>query len=1184
MFFRLFFLRVILVAMVAVVVAVPGQAADPVVATINFKASPEIEGGQEIAAAITDAFDAILYNHPSVIWIRASYLASTEGHGRMAHDFSPETEEGMARLRHWGIEWMLTGRLKFGSRGFLEIHLTDPSGKTDPWIAKHKVMEPKDVAEAIRYLARKLFAKIEIQLSDNDRHFVDRRWFQAFEAMRAYGTGMLLYRGGQDKNVARSYYQEAADLEPEVSDAFNYIGWADYPIDKAAAYKAFSQAVLIEPTFFDARWGLFRTLERVSPGKRVQQLRQIQKTHADHVDVSLHTLEEAVREKDWTTAQTVLRQRREKFGNGNYLAGVLAYRFAWFTCKKSMDEICLTAKKDRLEKMGVLYGNDHPKLATPLNNLAERYRIQGNYAEAEPLYRHSLAIREKNLGREHPRVATVLNNLAALFFAQGRYAEAEPLYQRSIAIKEKSRGPEHTSVAYSLNNLGILYEVQGRFDEAIPLYKRSLAIFEKQLGSDHPKLAVPLNSLAVLYNNQGRYAEAEPLYRRSLAIREETLGVEHPEVANSLNNMATFYEELGRYAEAEQFFKRSLAIKERTLGPQHPSVALGLTNLARLYDAQERHSDAGPFYKRALSITFRTSSPELKWLVLSSFGKSLYKQNSTEAAIVMAKMAINTIQGLRGNLSSSHHDAQKLFLEDKNFVYRDLADWLIELGRLPEAQQVLAMLKEEEYFDFIQRSSTNGDVGETRADLTPTEQAAEDKLSKPSDELARLGKRLAELRTKDESGQLSEAESAEMDRLQDALVEAEETFLAALDELTTVFAKAGRETEVASKNLGDLTALQDTLRELGHGAVLIHAFMMPDKVRLLLTTSEVQLSRDAAIKEGDLNKMIHTFRQTLKNPRQDPRPEAQALYDLIIKPLAKDLEATGAKTLMLSLDGALRYIPMAALHDGKGYLGERYALALFTEAAKDKLKDKPKSQWKLSGFGVTKAHGNLNPLPAVATELNGLVGEGGVLPGKALLDETFTAKALQRSLRHGSPVVHLASHFVFKPGTVADSFLLLGDGSHLSLQTLGSAKFRFRGVDLLTLSACETAVGGGGRKANGREIEGFGILAQRQGAKGVMATLWPVADQSTGEFMKQFYRIRQTTPGITKAEALRQAQLIFLNGKQAPTLMASADMADRGFKSAAANDNGPKTYTPPKGAPFAHPYYWAPFILMGNWL
>jgi CHAT domain-containing protein len=126
----------------------------------------------------------------------------------------------------------------------------------------------------------------------------------------------------------------------------------------------------------------------------------------------------------------------------------------------------------------------------------------------------------------------------------------------------------------------------------------------------------------------------------------------------------------------------------------------------------------------------------------------------------------------------------------------------------------------------------------------------------------------------------------------------------------------------------------------------------------------------------------------------------------------------------------------------------------------------------------------------------------------------------------------------------------LGDGGHLSLAELKTSADLFGGVQLLTLSACNTGMG------DGTEVEGFGALAQRQGARAVIASLWPVADSSTKVLMQKFYRIREASPGKTKLEALREAQLELLHGS-----------IKRALKS-----------------PYAHPYYWAPFFLMGNWL
>ena len=143
----------------------------------------------------------------------------------------------------------------------------------------------------------------------------------------------------------------------------------------------------------------------------------------------------------------------------------------------------------------------------------------------------------------------------------------------------------------------------------------------------------------------------------------------------------------------------------------------------------------------------------------------------------------------------------------------------------------------------------------------------------------------------------------------------------------------------------------------------------------------------------------------------------------------------------------------------------------------------------------------------------------------------------------------------------------------------------FTNVDLVALSACETAVGEA-QDDRGREVEGLAMVMQNKGAKGILATLWPVADESTSQLMREFYRLREENK-LTKAEALREAQLELLHGVKAPepTLLAmnrhrGADIVDEGKP---ALGEPPKYQTDPD-RPFAHPYYWAPFILMGNGL
>ena len=240
---------------------------------------------------------------------------------------------------------------------------------------------------------------------------------------------------------------------------------------------------------------------------------------------------------------------------------------------------------------------DHPDTTAALDDLAVALQTKGRYAEAEPLHRRALAIREKALGSDHPSVAHSLNNLVLLYYTQGRTAEAEPLLLRALAISEKALGPDHPLVANSLNSLAGFYHIQGRTAEAEPLYQRALAIWKKALGPDHPKVAASLNNLAELYRDQGRYAEAEPLLQRALAIREKALGPDHPDVAASLNSLAGFYYDQGRTADAEPLYRRAVAIVQKTDTPAE--LLLYSRNLGRFLVERGQLREALPHYRTA---------------------------------------------------------------------------------------------------------------------------------------------------------------------------------------------------------------------------------------------------------------------------------------------------------------------------------------------------------------------------------------------------------------------------------------------------------------------------------------------------------------------------------------------------------------------------------------------------------
>ena len=815
-------------------------------------------------------------------------------------------------------------------------------------------------------------------------------------------------------------------------------------------------------------------------------------------------------------------------------------------------------------------GPDHPDTGATQNNLAALYEAMGHYARAEPLYLRALAITEKTRGAEHPATGIRLNNLAALYQAMGQYAKAEPRFLRALSIAEKVQGPEHPDTGIRLNNLAALYRAMGQDAKAEPLYLRALAIAEKTLGPDHPSTGASLNNLALLYRSMEHYAKAEPLLQRALAIAEKAQGANHPDTSGGLNNLAGLYLSMAQYARAEPLYRRALAIAEKTQGAEHPLTGVHLNNLALLYQSMAQNAKALPLYQRALLIATTAGSPESAWRVQHNLRAAYALEKQTGLAIFFGKQAVNTLQGMRAQLSPLDRELQRSFLASKTSVYRDLADLLIQQGRLAEAQHVLGMLKEEEFFDFVRRIEGD-DPRQRKIAFQPHEQPWHDRLSALTARAGNAASEHADLERRAGLG-LSAAEKSRWAQLNGEKEYARADLRRYYRDVADAFASTQGQGTGAPDAAAQLKTTQQTLSSLGAGSVLVQYVLSENRINIIFTTASTQAARQIDIKSAELTTKIEFFRVALRNPSISALPMAQELYQLLIAPIEQQLAAANARTVMFSLDGALRYIPVAALHDGKRYLIERYDLSLYTDVTKDNLNLRPGKDTSIAGLGLTRQIEEFDALPAVRAELNSIVRNGtqGLIQGELHFDQQFNVVNIKQALNNKHTLIHLASHFVFRPGNESTSFLLLGDGERLTLSRIREEKLDFSHADLVTLSACDTGVGGG-RNAQGEEVEGLGALVQKQGAKGVIATLWPVADESTGLLMQNFYRLREVNK-LSKADALRQAQLMLVKGQ----VTADAGGARPGLET-------PTGSTKP-AASYAHPYYWAPFILMGNWL
>ena len=220
-----------------------------------------------------------------------------------------------------------------------------------------------------------------------------------------------------------------------------------------------------------------------------------------------------------------------------------------------------------------VYGDEHPDVASSLNNLGTAYQDQGNLPKAIEFYTESVAVFKKVYGDEHPDVASSLNNLGTAYQDQSNPPKAIEFYTESLAIWKKVYGDEHPTVASSLSNLGRVYQDQGNLPKAIEFCIKALVIREKVYGNEHPDVALSLNNLGMAYQEQGNLPEAIKLYSQSLAIWKKVYGDEHPTVAKILCNLGRVYQEQGNLPEAIKLYTQSLAIWKKVYGDEHPITA-----------------------------------------------------------------------------------------------------------------------------------------------------------------------------------------------------------------------------------------------------------------------------------------------------------------------------------------------------------------------------------------------------------------------------------------------------------------------------------------------------------------------------------------------------------------------------------------------------------------------------------
>ena len=758
--------------------------------------------------------------------------------------------------------------------------------------------------------------------------------------------------------------------------------------------------------------------------------------------------------------------------------------------------------------------------AASLNNLGNAYNSLGQYQKAIDFFQQSLAI-QKQIGDRNGE-ARSLNNLGEVYRAIGQYQRTIDFYQQSLAIFKQIG--DRNSEATSLNNLGNAYNNLGQYEKSIDFYRQSLAI-QKQLG-DRKGEATSLNNLGNAYNYLRQYQKAIDFYQQSLTITE--LIGDRNSAATSLGNLGGAYSYLGQYQKAIDFLQKSLEIKKQ-IGDLN-GEARSLNNLGGAYNYLGQYQKAIDFYQQSLAITKQIGDRDGEAKSLNNLGFAFNKLNKSEISILFYKQSVNIYESIRKDIKGLKKEEQHSYIISISSSYRNLADLLLQQGRIMEALQVLDLLKVQELQDFFK-------------DVKGNEKTAQgiELLNEEKEYWQSFNKQNIDLTTAN----------------------------------TPQILQQLRQTAPAQNiKLAAYKDLQTRLQKLGSNSALLYPLILEDRLELVLFVPNAPpISRTVNVKQTELIKVAEQFREDIQKPNSlavlDP---ANKLYNWMIEPIANDLKQANIQTIIYAPDGVMRHVPLAALYDGKQWLIERYRINYITALSLTNIDPQTQQTPRILAGAFTDRGGlvkigdtslNFSSLPAALPEVENLVAN---FPNTTkLVDKDFNRKALESDKLNQYNIIHFATHAHLVAGSPEDSFVLLNNNEYVTLRQVKD--WKLPNVGLAVFSACQTALGG--KLSSGIEIIGFGYQLQQAQARAAIATLWEISDGGTQALMGKFYERMKLTS--SSAEALQQAQidLIRSNGKSTDEKRASLRITWQGI-------------SPQVESQLNHPYYWAPFILIGN--
>jgi CHAT domain-containing protein len=799
----------------------------------------------------------------------------------------------------------------------------------------------------------------------------------------------------------------------------------------------------------------------------------------------------------------------------------------------------LVAATEQWRQAAEVYGAQNRELdqALSLSYLSLSYQSLGDFQQAEQAIRQSLTILE---GLELSEAGTVrvmaqaMNTYGSLQLAMGEPEAALDTWQQATDYYAQA-GDAQGQLGSEIN--------QAQAMQTLGLYRRAKTTLETinqrvQTQPDTSIKAAALRSLGSVLQVIGDLQLSQDLLEQSVAITE---ALNQPaETGSTLMMLANTLRIAQQPTAAIQTYESAIALL--TAAPLEQLEAQ-LNLLSLLVDTQQ-WAAAQPLITdlQAQLSTLQPSRSAIYSRV--NFAESVQKFNQTYSGakpVSQEALAQLLATGVQQAKALQDQRAESQALGQLGQLYMQTQQWS-EAQKL--TQQALQLAKESDAKDItyrwqwqlgriLKQRSQKPQAIAAYTDAVDSLKAVRRDLLATNSEVQFGFKEKVEPIYRELVSLLLASETVSQNDLKEARNLIEDLQLA---EMENYFRSACIDAETAA------------IDQIDPEAAVIYPIILPDRLEVVLSIPNQPLRHyqtpvDQATIEETVEEFFVYFNPALSDQKR--LEISEEIYSWLIQPAAADLQANQIKTLVFVLDGALRNIPMAALYDGEHYLIETYGVALtpgLQLLGPHFSKPKPLQALML---GVSEARQGFAALPGVRQEIQAVAEN--IHQAEVYLDQAFTRQTLESEVQDTPfPIVHLATHGQFS-SNLEETFVLAWD-QKVGLTELDDLLRErrlqtFTPIELLVLSACQTAEG------DDRATLGLAGMAIKSGARSTLATLWSVNDQSTVELMTKFYAVIGQADGTTKAEALRQAQLLLLQDDQ-----------------------------------HSHPFYWAPFVLIGNWL